>query len=245
MSAAAGNESTEEQPPTLLLVPGMWHGGWAWDKVEKGLAKRGMTFQSLTFPGKDRIPGDPTFVGHCAYLHDVIGAIEGPVIVVAHSYGGAVATEAADMANVAGLVFISAFCLEPGESVAGVVDADKHSDVSADTITLDDGYLTVDRAMAMEAFYHDCDPADAESAFSKLTPEYFDTRITKVTRAAWKRIPSHYVICTEDRAVPLRLQERLAARVNSSSQISSSHSPMISQPVKLIDLLEGAVRDLG
>jgi pimeloyl-ACP methyl ester carboxylesterase len=232
--------ASPHQPPTILLVPGLWHGAWAWRKVEDELARRGFPTRALSFPGRDRAPGDPTFAGHCAHLRAEVAAIEGPVVVVAHSYGGAVVTEAADPSRVAALVFVAAFSLEAGESIADLVD-DRATDddaVAADAIDLSEGLLKVDRETAISGFYHDCDTEEAEAAAARLTPEHPSTRVTPARTASWRRIPSTYVICTDDRALTVERQRLLAGRLDATVDIESGHSPMLCRPHELADIIE-------
>jgi pimeloyl-ACP methyl ester carboxylesterase len=242
MTTAKDNDA-----PLVLLVPGLWHGAWAWQKVEHLLDERGIRHRALTFPGRDRQPGDETFAGHCAHFREAVETLDGPLVVVAHSYGGAVVTEAADPARVHAAVFVTAFPLFPDESIADVMDGGDLDDeaVAADSIHSDDGYLRVDRATALEGFYQDCDPAEAEAAFERLTPEHPSTRSAKVTTASWQQIPSGYIVCADDQAVPVDVQRTLAARVQSSIEIASGHSPMLSRPGELIDMIEKVVQDLA
>ena len=217
-------------PPTVVLVHGMWHGGWAWDGVVAELDALGHTGVAVTLPGRDRAPGDPTFQGHCAHLTAELAAIDGDVVLVGHSYSGALLTEVGDAPNVRALVFVSAFLLEPGESVASVNDAEAGSEAGVADIDLVDDHLVIGRGTAEAAFYGDCSAADAAGAAARLTPEHVSTRTSIVTRAAWRTVPSHFVVCTLDRACTPAVQRRMAARVDSVSELVSSHSPMLSMP---------------
>lgn len=230
--------------PVVLLVPGLWHGAWAWSKIETLLDARGIAHRSITFPGHDRQDGDPTFAGHCAYLRAQVEAIPGPVFVVAHSYAGAVVTQAADPSRVAGMLFVAAFPLQLNESIADVVDGRAGGpDAVADAeIRMRDGSLTVDRGTALSGFYQDCDPVEAAAAFARLTPEHPSTRSTRVTVASWRSIPSHYVVCTDDRALTVGVQRALASRLGSSSDIASGHCPMISRAEELTEAIAAGVR---
>jgi pimeloyl-ACP methyl ester carboxylesterase len=223
-------EGRGEDLPTVVLVHGLWHGGWAWEPVTALLEASGYPCVRVTLPGKDRAPGDPTFRGHCDHLVRVLASIPGDVVLVGHSYSGALLTEVGAAPNVRAMVFVSAFCLEPGESVASVGDAEPGSQAGKDDIRRVGDHLVIDPETARHAFYHDCAPADATSAAERLTPEHIDTREAVVSTASWRRVPSHFVVCTLDRACTPAVQRRMAARLGSSSELEAGHSPMLSMP---------------
>ena len=222
---------------TIVLVHGMWHGGWAWEPVATLLEAAGYPCVRVTLPGKDRAQGDPTFRGHCDHLARVLTDVPGDVVLVGHSYSGALLTEIGDAPNVRAMVFVSAFCLNPGESVASVNDAAAGSQAGKDDIRQVGDYLVIDPETARHAFYHDCTPADATSAVEHLTPEHVGTREAVVTRASWRTVPSHFVVCTLDRACTPEVQRMMAARVDSSSELESSHSPMLSMPDAVVQAI--------
>lgn len=219
--------------PTTVLVHGMWHGSWAWERVEPLLEAAGYPCVRVTLPGKDRAPGDPTFQGHCDHLVRVLADIPGDVVLVGHSYSGALLSEVGAAPNVRAMVFVSAFALEPGESVAFVNEAEKGSQAGSNEILQVGDYLTLGEDVARNAFYHDCTPADAKAAAARLTPEHAGARVAVITNAAWRSVPSHYVLCTQDRACIPEVQRMMAARVDSVSELESSHSPMLSMPEAL------------
>ncbi|MFD4253371.1 alpha/beta fold hydrolase [Amycolatopsis thermoflava] len=223
--------------PTIVAVHGMWHGAWAWDRVAALLEAEGYSFVRVTLPGADRAPGDPTFRGHCDHLTRVLAGIPGDVVLVGHSYSGALLTEVGDAPGVRALVYVSAFCLAPGESVASVNDAEAGSRAGADDISRAGDHLVIDPATARHAFYHDCAPTDAAEAAARLTPEHADVRSAVITRAAWRTVPAHFVVCTLDRACTPEVQRRMAARTGSVSELESGHSPMLSMPEALAGII--------
>ena len=139
-------------------------------------------------------------------------------------------TEVGAAPNVRAMIFVSAFCLEPGESVASVNDAETGSQAGADDIRQVGAYLVIDPEIARHAFYHDCTSDEATSAVERLTPEHAGIRVAVVSHAAWRAVPSHFVICTLDRACTPEVQRMMAARLESSSELAASHSPMLSMP---------------
>ncbi|GAA0895848.1 alpha/beta hydrolase [Pseudonocardia zijingensis] len=229
--------STDSPLPTVVLVHGMWHGGWAWERVAALLEASGHRCVRVTLPGEGRAPGDPTFRGHCDHLLGVLAGVAGDVVLVGHSYSGALLGEVGDAPNVRAMVFVSAFCLEPGESVGSVNDAEAGSQAGRDDIRRVGDTLVIDPDTARHAFYHDCTPEDAYAAAERLTPEHAGVRDTSVTRAAWRDVPSHFVVCTLDRACTPDVQRMMAARLKSVSELESSHSPMLSMPHAVADAI--------
>lgn len=223
--------------PTIVLVHGMWHGGWAWEHVATRLEDIGFPCVRVTLPGRGRALGDPTFRGHCDHLVDALARIPGDVVLVGHSYSGALLTEVGDAPNVRAMIYVSAFCLEPGESVASVNDAEAGSQAGKDDIRQIGDYLVIGPETARHAFYHDCAPHDATSAVERLTPEHADARAAVVSHAAWRTVPSHFVICTLDRACTPEIQRMMAARVDSWSELESGHSPMLSVPGDVVQTI--------
>ncbi|MEP6482024.1 MAG: alpha/beta fold hydrolase [Rhodoglobus sp.] len=155
-------------------------------------------------------------------------------IVVGHSYGGAVA---AGVEGAAALVFVAAFVLDLGESCAAL--SGPQAPVNAWAQPHPSGGTFIPAGAARELFYGDCDPAAAERAIALLTRQAAGHGRGIATRAAWRELPSRYIVCADDRAVEPSLQKRLALRCTDSTTISTSHSPYISQPVLIADAILG------
>ena len=147
-------------------------------------------------------------------LHDdaeavraIVDAAGGPALVVAHSYGGLPVSEGlADCANAAHLIYLAAFMLERGQSLLGL-----RGGVEPDWwITSEDGrtYLPGD---PKRVFYNDCPPEVAERAAAALVPQRKDAFTQELRAAAWERVPSTYVVCERDNAIPPAVQERMAS----------------------------------
>lgn len=230
---------------SVVLVHGLWHGAWAWEKVQRDLDARGISNMAVSLPAPGRGAGDPTFDGHVTHLRDELARMTRPIVVVSHSYGGAVVTEAADPAAVDALVFVSAFNLNPDESIADIADGGSAASVSAEDIDIEEGLLVVDRDTALSGFYQDCEPAEAEAAFARLVSEHPSTRTSRVTRASWQEIPSTFVLCTEDQALSHDVQRQLASRITNVVELHSGHSPMLSRPKELGDVIESVVQSVG
>jgi pimeloyl-ACP methyl ester carboxylesterase len=229
-------------PATVVLVHGACHGAWCWDKVVAGLTARGIPSVAVDLPGHGESReslGD--LATDAADLGATLDGIDRS-IVCGHSYGGAVITEgAAGHPGVEHLVYITAFALEPGESTmaaaSGGSEADTATKLGEAMLFADDGTVTFQAPAVVDALYHDCTPADVEFALARLGPQSLSSLAGVATRAAWHDIPSTYVICTEDRGVAPELQRRLAARTTETVEWPTSHSPFLSRPDLVVDLL--------
>lgn len=224
---------------TLVLVHGAWHGAWCWERVVDHLRDdHGVRFRTLDLPGH----GDSTEpLGDLHTDADVVRAVldevGGPVVLVGHSYAGAVITEAGDHPNVHHLVYVTAFMPDADETVSGLAQEGGHSDLGAAMQIQDDGTCTLDRDGAVGALYADCSEEDVAFALDRLCPQRLDTFSQSPKRVAWREKPSTYVICSEDRGVPPALQRRMAERASETLTFETSHSPFFSAPEALAELL--------
>jgi pimeloyl-ACP methyl ester carboxylesterase len=166
-------------------------------------------------------------------LHDdaeavraAVDAAGGPALVVAHSYGGLPVSEGlAGCANAAHLIYLAAFMLEPGQSLLGVVGG-----VEPDWwMTSEDG-RTLLPGNPEHVFYNDCTPEVASAAAAALEPHRKDVFSQELRAAAWQAIPSTYVVCERDNAIPPAAQEHMASHAGTVSHLDASHSPFLSRP---------------
>jgi pimeloyl-ACP methyl ester carboxylesterase len=166
-----------------------------------------------------------------AVIRRSIKRIGGPVVVVAHSYGGAAVSEgAAHMSDVRHLVYIAAFPLEIGESVLDLTNG------RVPEWWVIDGE-TVTPGKPHEMLYGDVPPVEARKAITKLRPMSIVSFLQPVTAAAWHTAPSTYIVCQRDRAVPVPLQEVLAARATHVRRLPTGHSPFLAAPGQLTKLI--------
>ncbi|WP_406293334.1 alpha/beta hydrolase [Embleya sp. NBC_00888] len=242
-SAPAGSVARLDPAPTLVLVHGAWHGKAGWDPLLPYLAEAGVPVAVVQLPGVGRAPGGHDLAGHVRFLRSELAALPGPLVVCAHSYGGAVLTEAAaDSSNVVGLIYLAAFQLDVGESCADVNTPAPESERQGLRAVVDGDYLRVPPSAAPGMFYGDCSAARIRTALAELTPEHVRTVTVPVGAAAWRRIPSTYIVCARDAAISPEAQRALARRAGRVHTLDSAHSPMLSVPGELAALLVDEVR---
>lgn len=222
---------------TVVLVHGAWHGSWCWASTLAGLDDRGVPAVAVDLPGPDL----HTDADHVRSVLDGVGP-DGAVL-AGHSYGGAVITDAGAHSAVRHLVYLCAFVLDEGETTADRATAWPEEPALAGAMRIaDDGTCTVDPAMAAEVFYADCDPLDAQRSTSLLRPQSLATFAGAPRSIGWRTVPSTYLVCGEDRAVPPGLQRDMAARLPGAAVVEwpgASHSPFLSRPGDVADLLAG------
>jgi pimeloyl-ACP methyl ester carboxylesterase len=212
----------------VVLVHGAWHGAWCWDHVVARLGEEGVVAVAVDNPSVARAPS--SLQDDAANVRGVLDALDGPVVLVGHSYGGAVVTEAGVHPNVEHVVYLTAFAIDDGESVAFNELTGGETATLAEAMVFDGEVVTVDPARATEFFFHDCGPEVAASAVAQLQPMSMAAMTGTPNAIAWREKPCTYVVCTDDRALPTALQRSNAARVGNTIEIPTSHSPFLSRP---------------
>lgn len=232
MNDIAANASTgSDTRPQILLIPGAFHGLWVWQKVVDRLAPQGWRVQTVELPSV-AAKGQVRYglLDDAAEVRRRIEAINGPVVVVAHSYGGMTITQAASgLANVRHIIYLAAFQLDIGESLLGLIEVEPPWWI-VDGDTLSPG-------RPLETFYSDVALDDAARAVHRLQPSSHEIVTQRLTAAAWRDIPSTYVICEQDQAIPVQAQEQMAQRATNVRRLASSHSPMLSRPAEVAQII--------
>jgi pimeloyl-ACP methyl ester carboxylesterase len=216
--------------PALLLVHGAWLGAWTWDTVQAELTARGWQVHTVDLPSVADV-GGPRFglYDDAALVARRIQDIGRPVVVVAHSYGGTVATQAAaGLTNVRHIVYVCAFPLDVGESLFALTGNLPWWQIDGDTVTT----LGAD-----ELFFEDVPQEDSVRAIARLKPFSYAAITETLTAAAWRTVPSTYVVCDDDRSFPVAAQEAFAARATVVRRLPAGHLPMLSTPSALTDLI--------
>jgi pimeloyl-ACP methyl ester carboxylesterase len=245
---AVACEHEDVNTATVVLVHGAWHGAWCYAPLQAELDRRGVPSLAIDLPGHGASPlplSDLHGDGQC--VADALARIDSPVVLVGHSYGGAVIGEAATRhgSNVRHLVYLAAFALDEGEAVlplAGSLPRVDNPLASAIRPSADGATSTVEPSLARHCFYELCPPGTTEAAVPRLSPQPVATFTQPVTGAPWRSIPSTYVACRRDNAVPFAHQEVMATRCTSTVIFDTDHSPFASMPAETADLLASLAR---
>lgn len=220
---------------TLLLVHGAWHGPWCWQPVQDALARRGRKSATVALPSVGREPGRlGGLLEDIQALQDAAAALAGPTVIVGHSYGGIVVGGAVLPSQVRRLAFLGAFMPDAGRSLVSYLPP---GPLPAFVQPRDDGCSEVNLEVADAAFYADCDPATRAQAKAQLALHSTAAIVTPAPRASWRECPSTYIVLTQDQIIPVAAQRQMASQASESVDFDSSHSPMLSKPAELAEVL--------
>lgn len=225
------------QKPAIVLVHGAFADASSWSKVIPILQKDGYYVTAVQIP-LTSLPDD------VAVTKRVIDAQKGPVVVVGHSYAGAVITDAAAGDNVKSLVYVDAFAPDAGEVVGDVGVSFPPAPLSTALVPDAAGFLYVDRAKVHDVFAKDMPEADARIIAVTQKPVNSSVFAAKVTNVAWKTKPSWFIIGTQDRAINPDLLRFYAKRMNAkTTEIKgASHVPFLSHPKEVVKVIEAAAQ---
>ena len=231
------NAQTGSSAPVknIVLVHGAFVDGSGWEGIYKILKKDGYTVavsQHSTI----------SLVDDAATVKRVIATLDGPVLLVGHSYGGAVITEAGNDPKVVGLVYVTAFAPDKGESVSDLLKTFPPG-APPPILPPQDGFLFLDRAKFPAAFAGDVKPdlaafmADSQLGWGTQAAE------GKISEAAWRTKPIWYLIATEDKTIPPEAQRTMSKRANATvTEGKGSHAIYVSQPKIVADFIEKAAK---
>jgi pimeloyl-ACP methyl ester carboxylesterase len=208
----------------IVLVHGAWADGSSWSKVIPKLESEGFHVTAVQLPLT-------SFSDDVATVKRALALEEGPVLLVGHSYGGAVITEAGNDPKVAGLVYVAAFAPGQGESVGALLKSVPPSPLLAETKPDAQGFLKLTPKGMTEDFAQDLPDAEKKTLLATQAPFAAKSFETQIKSPAWNAKPSFYVVATEDRAIPPELQTRMAKTIKADTiSVPTSHVAMLSRP---------------
>jgi pimeloyl-ACP methyl ester carboxylesterase len=217
-------------------------GAWWWRRTAELLAEREVASDAPVLPscGETGAAPDargPALAEDVAAVRAVLTASDEPTVVVAHSYGGIVTAEAAaGVDSVRSLLLVSSYLPEVGESLSSFGGEEPAPFLEIDP---EGGTFTVRIDALAETFLQDCDPEIQREALDKTALQSIAVLGAPVGAAAWKEIPTTYLVCTEDRGTPAALQREFSAKAGRVVEIESGHHPFLSQPASVRDLVLG------
>jgi len=228
---------TKTQAHNVVLVHGGFVDGSGWQGVYKHLRHDGF---------KVSVVQNPTLslAGDVAATRMILDAQDQPAILVGHSYGGVVITEAGNHEKVAALVYIAAFAPDKGESVSKLIANPAPGAPVPPILPPQNGFLFLDRAKFHESFAGDVDAEDAAFMADSQVPWGVEALAGEVTQPAWKTKPSYYLVSTEDKMIPPDAQRFMSKRAGADViEERGSHSIYVSKPKAVAALIETAARD--
>lgn len=227
-----------DERPAIVLVHGGFVDGSGWEAVYKILRKDGYTVRVVQHP-------TISLAGDVAAARRVVNAMEGSVILVGHSYGGAVITEAGNHPKVAGLVYIAAFAPDKGESVSSLIKDPPPGAPVPPILPPQDGFLLLDEAKFPASFAADVDVERAAFMAESQLPWGVEALSGSISEPAWRTRPSWYLVATDDRMIPPPAQRFMATRAGSSVvEVAGSHAIYVSQPGAVATLIARAAESL-
>jgi pimeloyl-ACP methyl ester carboxylesterase len=218
----------------VVLVHGGFVDGSGWEGVYQTLKKNGYTVTVVQNP-------TTSLADDVAFTRRALAEQDGPAILVGHSYGGVVITEAGTDPKVVALVYIAAFAPDSGESVLKLIENPPPGAPVPPILPPQDGFLFLDKARFAASFAADVKPESAAFMADSQVPWGVTALAGTITTPAWKTKPSWYLVATEDRMIPPDAQRAMSKRAGATvAEVSGSHAVYVSQPQAVAALIEKA-----
>jgi len=219
---------------TIVLVHGGFVDGTGWRGVYDELRGDGFDVRVVQNPTK-------SLADDAATTRDILDQVDGPVVLVGHSYGGAVITEAGTHDKVAALVYVTAFAPDQGESVNSLLATFPPDGPQPPILPPVNGYLFLDRDTFADSFAADVSAQESAFMADSQVPWGLEALGGTVTEAAWRVKPSWYLHVSEDRMIPPAAQSSMAERIGATvAQTPGSHAIYVSRPTVVADLIRTA-----
>jgi len=224
--------------PRVVLVHGGFVDGSRWQGVYDELTQRGLNVSVVQNP-------TTSLLADVAATNDVIDSQPGPVVLVGHSYGGVVVTEAGTHDQVAAIVYIAAFAPDKGESVNTLIADPPPGAPVPPILPPTNGFLFLDRDKFAASFAADLPAAQSKFMADSQVPWGVDALTQTVTEPAWRLKPSWYLVASDDHMIPPPAQRAMAERTGATvTEVAASHAVYVSQPRAVADVIEQAVQHL-
>jgi pimeloyl-ACP methyl ester carboxylesterase len=224
---------------SVVLVHGGFVDGAGWEGVYNILKKDGYNVSIVQNP-------TTTLADDVAATKLVIAQAQGPVVLVGHSYGGVVITESGTDPKVKGLVYITAFAPDKGESVQSLIANPPPGAPVPPILPPQNGYLFLDKAKFRASFAGDVSEAKAAFMADSQVPWGVNALAGEITEPAWKSKPSWYLIATEDKMIPPPAQRQMAARAGATvAEAAGSHAIYVSKPEAVAALIAKAAKSVS
>ncbi len=216
---------------SYVLVHGVAHGAWCWDRTVADLQARGHVARALDLPLTSH-------ADDVAAVRSLLDGIDESVVLVGHSYGGhVISAAAADRDDVDHLVYVAAMMLDADESFVDISAAYPQPRLVTALEIGADGRFTIDPKAAVDCFYARCDPAEAEAAVARLRPTALACVSEPAGAAAWRNHRSTYVVCGRDRSIDPDFQRAMARHADAVVEFDTDHSPFMSWPAEFVGAL--------
>ena len=231
--------TTKPNANSVVLVHGGFVDGSGWEAVYRVLRGQGHTVSVVQNP-------TISLSDDVSVTKRVIAAQPGPVVLVGHSYGGVVITEAGNDPKVVGLVYIAAFAPDTGESVSSLIKDPPPDAPVPPILPPQDGFLFLDSGKFHASFAGDVDEGKAEFMADSQVPWGVEALSGAISQPAWRAKPSWYLVATDDRMIPPLAQRFMAQRAGATVvEVPGSHAVYVSQPAAVADLIARAVEGVG
>src|SRR6267154_1407883 len=217
----------------IVLVHGAWADGSGWDAVHNILTEKGFNVTIVSNP-------NTSLADDVRITKAVLSLQDGPTVLVGHSYGGAIISEAGVHPNVKALVYVAAFVPDAGESLFKMLK-DAPPDPNSPILPPADGFIWLDRAKFHANFCPDVPAAKARFMADSQVPVGLAAFSSDLTAAAWKVKKSWYIVATEDKMIPPDVERGMAKRANAQvTEIKASHAVYISHAAEVAKIIETA-----
>ncbi|MEM6984917.1 MAG: alpha/beta hydrolase [Pseudomonadota bacterium] len=227
--------NAQNDKASVVLVHGAFSDGSAWHKVIPILQEAGVSVSAAQLPLAS-LAGDADAVDRLVDLQ------AGPVVLVGHSYGGSVISEAGDNDKVEALVYVAGFALDAGQALTDLLEGQPPAPWRAEAVRDTGGYVRLSPSGISQYFAPDLPAREAALIAVTQTPIHYEINYEAPSVAAWTMRPTYYVLTENDQIIPPRLQGFFAERMGADvTRVASSHVAMLSQPQAVADVILSAV----